>query len=371
MNEKRRSDYKRNKQINSEFFSEDKNILNENNINNLKLLQRKPSKNSKPLFINNQNHIESINIINNNINYKNIILHNMLSPRKKYTISGKSSSSRNKKNNIKIEKNILYDYSNNNKNMQLFGEKKQKGLNKNITFKFMLNSQQDQDNYNINNLNLNDKEMKYKLKIYEKNNIINKLKDELEYYKSYYHNNINNNNNNPLNNLNIIIPDNNTINITSTNKKKIFETENIRNKIKNIFSLNKNEKNINIRKNHENNYNTLNNIFYRSNSNTVKRKLKLGLHPSELNLENNNNENNILNNNKYNSIDAERNNTNINLKKNIKNKMHSIYSLNMNLTPNDSEDNKFNYVENFDKLKKRMNNLVNNLFDLINKQYKK
>ena len=302
----------------------------------------------------------------------------MLSPSKKYTISGKSSS-RNKKN-IKIEKNLLYDYTNNNKKMQIFGPKKQKSLNKNITFKFMLNPQEQENNYNannINNLNLNDKEMKYKLKIYEKNNIINKLKDELEYYKNYYHNM---NNNNQTNNLNIIIPDDNTNTINTTHniskKNKIFETENMRNKIKNIFRVQKND-NGNLRNNNENNHNTLSNVFYRSNSNTIKRKLKLGLHPSELNLEinNDNNINNNYNNNyKYNSIEAERNNTNFNLKKNIKNKKHSIYSLNINILPSENKDNKnieFNYVENFEKLKKRMNNLVNNLFDLINKQYQK
>ena len=379
MNEKRSNDYKSNKQINLDFYQDDK--INDN-FNNLKTLQKNPSKNSKPLFINNQNHIESINIINNNINYKNIILHNMLSPSKKYTISGKSSS-RNKKN-IKIEKNLLYDYTNNNKKMQIFGPKKQKSLNKNITFKFMLNPQEQENNYNpnninnLNNLNLNDKEMKYKLKIYEKNNIINKLKDELDYYKNYYHNM--NNNNNQTNNLNIIIPDDNSNTINTTHniskKNKIFETENMRNKIKNIFRVQKNENN-NLRNNNENNHNTLSNVFYRSNSNTIKRKLKLGLHPSELNLEinNDNNINNNYNNNyKYNSIEAERNNTNFNLKKNIKNKKHSIYSLNINILPNENKDNKnaeFNYVENFEKLKKRMNNLVNNLFDLINKQYKK
>lgn len=375
MNEKRSNDYKSNKQINLDFYQDDK--INDN-FNNLKTLQKNPSKNSKPFFINNQNHIESINIINNNINYKNIILHNMLSPSKKYTISGKSSS-RNKKN-IKIEKNLLYDYTNNNKKMQIFGPKKQKSLNKNITFKFMLNPQEQENNYNannINNLNLNDKEMKYKLKIYEKNNIINKLKDELEYYKNYYHNM---NNNNQTNNLNIIIPDDNTNTINTTHniskKNKIFETENMRNKIKNIFRVQKND-NGNLRNNNENNHNTLSNVFYRSNSNTIKRKLKLGLHPSELNLEinNDNNINNNYNNNyKYNSIEAERNNTNFNLKKNIKNKKHSIYSLNINILPNENKDNKnveFNYVENFEKLKKRMNNLVNNLFDLINKQYQK
>ena len=38
---------------------------------------------------------------------------------------------------------------------------------------------------------------------------------------------------------------------------------------------------------------------------------------------------------------------------------------------NDNTDIKFNYRENFEKMKKRMNNLINNLFDLIEIQNKK
>ena len=164
------------KNLNKEKYKDNNDI----NLNNFKTLNKNPSKNSKALFINNQNHIESINIINNNINYKNIILQNLPNPTKHYI--GKDSS-RNK--NIKLEKNILFDYNNNNlnNNFQTIINKKQKSLNKNNTFKLVFNPSE-QNNYNIN---LNDNEMKYKLKLYEKNNIINKLKDELEYYKSYYH----------------------------------------------------------------------------------------------------------------------------------------------------------------------------------------
>ena len=166
---------------------------------------------------------------------------------------------------------------------------------------------------------------------------------------------------------------------------------------------------------------TLNNLFYRSNSNTVHkngRKLKLGYPQSDLNLE--------INNINYNSIEAKRNYNN-----SINNKRHIIYSLNMlnSQTASDNElDNQynkngmsmednsikkfinntnylknitsspislcksgfnnnfieennpitsvmkngkcevFNYKENFENIKKRMNNLVENLFDLIDKQ---
>ena len=393
------------KNLNKEKYKEN----NELNLNNFKTLNKNPSKNSKALFINNQNHIESINIINNNINYKNIIFQNLPTSNRLYI--GKDSS-RNK--NIKLEKNILYDYNNNiNNNFQTIINKKQKSLNKNNAFGLVFNPSE-QDNYN---LNLNDNEMKYKIKLYEKNNIINKLKDELEYYKSYYHS-VN------QNNKNIGMPNHNTINIAdemnnnnrlifgSGEKNKILKTENLRNKIKNIFSSRKNDikyfgKNNNINNlkiNIENDSETLNdskinkeseitiqnksinknkknfllsnntfkpnnnsenitiptnNIFNRSNSNTIKRKLKLGLHLSELNLDND----------KYNSIEANRNHASY-----IKNKKNIIQSLNKNLilrSFNGRENDliKFNYVMKFENLKRRMNNLVTNLFDLIEKKF--
>ena len=405
MNTKTFSNSKKNKKLSQEFFKENKNI----NINNIKNLNKKQNKNPKALFINNDNHIESINIINNNINYKNIILQNLPTPNKKYTINTRKDSSRNKKN-IKIERNVLFDYNSIN-NAQAKENKRQKSLNKNSTLKLMLN-QMEQDNYN---LNLNDFTVRYKLKLYEKNNIINKLKDELEYYKNYYHSM------NPTNAKNTITPNHNTINATDNfysinrlthgleEKNKIIKTENIRNKIKNIFTLRKNDikdfrsdhniklnlekieainypkmhkdsaltlqnksesKSINklimsndmlkLNKKTENNSNIPNNVFNRSNSNTIKRKIKIGLHLSELNLDDN----------KYNSIEANRNHVLY-----IRNKKNYIHSLNKNLfmkgiyeKDNENENNKFNYIEKFENLKKRMNNLVSNLFDLLEKK---
>ena len=404
MNTKTFSNSKKNKKLSQEFFKENKNI----NINNIKNLNKKQNKNSKALFINNDNHIESINIINNNINYKNIILQNLPTPNKKYTINTRKDSSRNKKN-IKIERNVLFDYNSIN-NAQAKENKRQKSLNKNSTLKLMLN-QMEQDNYN---LNLNDFTVRYKLKLYEKNNIINKLKDELEYYKNYYHSM------NPTNAKNTITPNHNTINATDNfysinrlthgleEKNKIIKTENMRNKIKNIFTLRKNDikdfrnehniklnlekietinypkmlkdsaltlqnksenKNVNklvlsndmfkLNKKTENNSNIPNNVFNRSNSNTIKRKIKIGLHLSELNLDDN----------KYSSIEANRNHVIF-----IRNKKNYIHSLNKNLImkgiyerENENENPKFNYIEKFEDLKKRMNNLVTNLFDLLEK----
>ena len=477
---------------------------------NIKILQKKLNvqydKNAKPLFIGNQNHnhIESINILNNNKNYKNIILNNMLTPNKKLLINEKLSTKNIKKIN---ERNILFDNGNvnGNKNFKTLGQNKQKSLNKNSALKLFLNNQEQE--------NPNDIEMKYKLILFEKNNLINKLKNEVEYYKNYYHNiNMNMNIILPNNNSNTIEANRNTgISLAVNDKKNIgIDGENIRNRIKNIFSLPKKEikfdnnhllqhnineyntiktfvKKINndtINNNNNVNYNnsettkeyasqiknnfntiennsssnnnkmnnnklllsndslkndivlhknsnennigntkTLNNVFYRSNSNTIQkkgRKLKLGLQPSELTLD--------INNNNFNSIEANRNYNNT-----IKNKKHIIYSLNMlnsktgsdndidtnnnsnKLTIDDNsinrfgknkiyfnnisnspsslykdiankntiDDNsgsliakndnneKFDYKENYEKLKQKMNNLVNNLFELIEIQNKK
>ena len=402
MNGKSNSGIKRNNNINLDIFKENKNI----SLNKIKSLTKNPSKKPKAFFINNQNHIESINIINNNINYKNIILQNLPSTQnKQYTISGKDSS-RNKKT-VKIEKNILFNNNNINNNFQTIVNKKPKSLNKNGTLRLMINSLED-ENYNIN-----DNELKYKLKLYEKNNIINKLKDELEYYKSYYHNM------NQNNTKKVIIPNFNTINAihndklgyTIEEKNKIIKTEDMRNKIKNIFNIGKNNtkffnkgniNNLHINlenenetinnsrikkegiytiqnksgnkkrnklvisndklklniKSENNSSDTTSNVFYRSNSNTIKRKTGF----NELNIDND----------KYNSIEVNRNNGSY--MNYIRNKKEFISSLNRNIIlrgihENENDDIKFNYIEKFEGLKKRMNDLMTNLFDLLKNKF--
>ena len=400
MNGKSNSGIKRNNNINLDIFKENKNI----DLNKIKSLTKNPSKKPKAFFINNQNHIESINIINNNINYKNIILQNLPSTQnKQYTISGKDSS-RNKKT-VKIEKNILFNNNNINNNFQTIVNKKPKSLNKNGTLRLMINSLED-ENYNIN-----DNELKYKLKLYEKNNIINKLKDELEYYKSYYHNM------NQNNTKKVIIPNFNTINAihndklgyTIEEKNKIIKTEDMRNKIKNIFNIGKNNtkffnkgniNNLHINlenenetinnsrikkegiytiqnksgnkkrnkliisndklklniKSENNSSDTTSNVFYRSNSNTIKRKTGF----NELNIDND----------KYNSIEVNRNNGSY--MNYIRNKKDFISSLNRNIILRgiyENDDIKFNYIEKFESLKKRMNDLMTNLFDLLKNKF--
>jgi len=476
MNETKSYSTKRNKTTKNESYKENKYANISENPINIKSLTKKP--NNKLLFINNQNHIDSIN---NNTNYKNIILKNMLTPNKKFIINGKSTS-RNKKD--KIDQNL--------KNIQ----NKQKSSNKNGTLKLILNNQE-QDGTNIisinNTNNLNEIENKYKLILQEKNSLINKLKNEVDYYKNYYHN---------INmNMNIILPNsnsNNTIEANSNNRvslginsKKNVEGENMRNRIKNIFSLPQKENKYNnsnhLLQNNINNYNTiktfvnrinsddninynnieatkdfvshiknnyntisndslninnntkikknnnqnnntmtLNNIIYRSNSNTYQKKglkLKLGLQPNEFTLDNNYNsleanrnynnsvknrdkeqigyslnlinsktgsDNELDNFNSMNndgiSIDNDRSRRfgykNKNYFNNISSSPTSLYREKMNkiiignnsvesIIKKDSSEVAFNYRENFDKLKIRMHNLIKNLFELIEIQNKK
>ena len=515
MNDAKNMSIRRSKNKNNDSVKESKHSNINEEILNIKSMPKK-SNFLKPHFKNNQNYIESINLRGNNFNYKNIILNNMLTPSKKQFLSDKSSS-RNK-NNIKLERNVLFDNSQVNKNFRTLGQNKQKSVNKNIGLKLIINNHES-EGMNINTNNTNDLEAKYKLMLNEKNNLINKLRNEVEYYKKYYHN---------INmNMNIILPNNsNTIEAHSINRaalslnndKKNIEGENIRSRIKNIFSMPKRDIKFNSNNNTSNNliqynindYNTikpfvnkinsdhninytnsegakdfvsqiknsfntisdntnmnsvekklllsndslkndmnlrinknldtktLNNIFYRSNSNIIQkkgRKLKLGFQQSELTLD-------INNNNNYNSIEANRNyNKNI-----MKNKKHIFYSLNMinsktgsdneiefntyqnkngmsnddiihgrsgydkylfnkilsspsslykdkgskilidtnnnsgeiiskidinNTINNTSNFTKFNYKENFDKLKQRMRSLVKNLFELIEMENKK
>ena len=515
MNDAKSMSIRRSKNKNNDSVKESKHSNINEEILNIKSMRKKTNF-LKPHLKNNQNYIESINLIGNNFNYKNIILNNMLTPSKKQFLSDKSSS-RNK-NNIKIERNVLFDNNQTNKNFRTLGQNKQKSVNKNIGLKLIINNHES-EGMSTNTNNTNDLEAKYKLMLNEKNNLINKLRNEVEYYKKYYHN---------INmNMNIILPNNsNTIEAHSINRaalglnndKKNIEGENIRSRIKNIFSMPKRDIKFNSNNNTSNNliqYNindyitikpfvnkinsdhninytnsegtkdfmsqiknnfntisdnsnmnsvekklllsndslkndmnlrinknmdtkTLNNIFYRSNSNTIQkkgRKLKLGFQQSELTLD-------INNNNNYNSIEANRNyNKNI-----MKNKKHIIYSLNMinsktgsdneiefntyqnkngmsnddiihgrsgydkylfnkilsspsslyknkgskilidtnnnsgeiiskndinNTINNTSNFTKFNYKENFDKLKQRMRTLVKNLFDLIEMENKK
>ena len=250
MNDAKSMSIRRAKNKNNESVKESKHSNINEEILNIKSMPKKTNF-LKPSFKNNQNYIESINLIGNNFNYKNIILNNMLTPSKKQFLSDKSSS-RNK-NNIKIERNVLLNNNQKNKNFRTLGQNKQKSVNKNIGLKLIINNHES-EGMSTNTNNSNDIETKYKLMLNEKNNLINNLRNEVEYYKKYYHS---------INmNMNIILPNNsNTIEAHSINRaalglnndKKNLEGENIRSRIKNIFSMPKREIKFNSKNNTSNN----------------------------------------------------------------------------------------------------------------------
>ena len=361
----------------------------------------KQEKKDKALLYNNQNNFNAINIINNN--YNNIIINNKLTPNKKLMIEDKTFSV-NKKN---------YKIMNN-------GENKQKVLIKNS---------HDEEN---------DLEYKYKLILNEKNNLINKLRSEVNHYKNQNKNQLHSPQHGGSNRNNI-------------------EFDDIRNRMRNIFSLQKKD----THNGYINGYNTIktyvgkpiskskNNIKYNKvetsnnfmpqinspnsiNLNSIdnhgiyqynnkllfnyslKNNMKLNKNKLTLDINNNNNYNSIetdrnykftlrspkliysnknnffeLNNNSnnynynYNAITFE---DNMETKPSFKNIKSSKYCFNSIATSpfylkkgviNDKmgEDNSnevasssFNYKEKNDNLKKRMYNLIENLFELIEKQ---
>ena len=372
MNDSRNKSLKRNK-----------NRSIENKIN-MKSSSKKGNyfKNQNPMFLNNKSSIKLIDFLNNNnTNYKNIILNNMISPNKAKKILFSNKSTSKDKINLKLKSNILFNHD------------KSPSIYKNQNLKTTINNQE---------IEAYDMETRYKLIITEKNNLINKLKNEVEYYKNYYRN---------INmNMNIILPNNNTI--ETSNKRKYNDSARTKSKSKDFFTLLNTDKNleknhllqdfnrlktyvdnINFQKKYSNDetsdkklilsndaLNRSNNIFYRSNSNKnskVGRKIKLGLMPSELNLN-------------YNSIDANKNYKipvkTSNLVRTHKesddsdNRMkNDCYSNNISFSPSNiinkeslyKTENKFDYKDNLEKLKNRMNNLVHGLFNIIEMQNKK
>ena len=229
----------------------------------------------KPTILNNQNNIKSINIINNN--YNNIIINNKLTPNKKLLLNDKTFSI-NKKN-YKI----------------LTLGNKQKNLNKGTALKLVLDNQEQE----------NDFDYKYKLIINEKNNLINKLKDEVEYYK------------NRKLTQSPIITNNNSADNELKNKKNM-EIKNLRNKIQNIFSHHKKEiklDNNNLLNYNINDYHTIKTYAGKSNNS---------------NKNNNNSSNNVgISSNNYIPQIFQNNPSNANVNNNYKynNKLMFNYSL--------------------------------------------
>ncbi len=179
--------------------------INTKNNNNTK------DKIDKQALINNNN-IKSINIINNN--YNNIIINNKLTPNKKLILKDKT-------------------FSINKKNYKILTLGNKPNL-KNEVIKLTMNNQEQE----------NDLKLKYKLIIDEKNNLINKLRNEIDYYK------------NKNQEYNPKLNDSNSIYSLFKNNQKL---ETVRNKIQEIYSQQK-EKEIKLDNNLINNINEYNNI---------------------------------------------------------------------------------------------------------------
>jgi len=413
--------------INQDLFKAKSNQKNSNTTNRLTLY-------------NNPSNIKSINIINNN--YNNIIINNKLTPNKKIMIEDKT-------------------FSLNKKNYKFLTLKNRN----NEPLKLIINNKEP----NCDNCDI---KYRYKLMLNEKNNLIKKLKNENDIFK------YKNEEQYPSLATTVTIKKNKSPEFRNI---KDVELQNVRNKMKNIFSLQKKEtnfdkKNILLNHNNINNinaYTTIKTYASKSNNNYQNKNIKntsfnsnenihnINIIPPmqnksiDLNSINNNiklntklminrslkndlnmNKNKIFFdiNNNYNSIETDRNykfivknpkliyninsinningnnelnnynnscNYNLNtneiiserrpLFKNLKNNRHYLnkltsplslknqfinkriidsnidsYTLNNNSCENSSSH--FNYKENYENLKKRMTNLIDNLFKIIETQ---
>lgn len=423
--------------------SENKNIYEEA-MNQGSFKAKSNQKNSNTTnrltLYNNPSNIKSINIINNN--YNNIIINNKLTPNKKIMIEDKT-------------------FSLNKKNYKFLTLKNRN----NEPLKLIINNKEP----NCDNCDI---KYRYKLMLNEKNSLIKKLKNENDIFK------YKNEEQYPSLATTVTIKKNKSPEFRNI---KDVELQNVRNKMKNIFSLQKKEtnfdkKNILLNHNNINNinaYTTIKTYASKSNNNYQNKNAKntsfnnneiihnINIIPPmqnksiDLNSINNNiklntklminrslkndlnmNKNKIFFdiNNNYNSIETERNykfivknpkliyninsinsingnnelnnynnscNYNLNtneiiserrpLFKNLKNNRHYLnkltsplslknqfinkriidsnidsYTLNNNSCENSSSH--FNYKENYENLKKRMTNLLDNLFKIIETQ---
>ena len=424
--------------------SENKNIYEEainQGLFKAKSNQKNNNANNRLTLYNNPNNINSINIINNN--YNNIIINNKLTPNKKILIEDRT-------------------FSLNKKNYKFLSL----GKRNNEPLKLIINNKEPK-------YDKGDIKYRYKLMLNEKNSLIKKLKNENDLFK---HKNEE------------LYPNFVTTVTLKKNKSPEFrnikdvELQNIRNKMKSIFTLQKKEANFdkknllshNYNNNNINAYNTIKTYASKSNNNYQNKNIENTSFNNNENIHNINiilpmqnksidlnsiNSNNKLNtklmfnhslkndlnlnknkksfdiNNNYNSIETDRNykfvvkspkliyninsinkiNGNINLNnynnscnynfntnedirekrplfKNVKNNRHNLNKL---ITPislknqfynkriidstfdsntfnnNNSCENSssgFNYKENYENLKKRMTNLIDNLFKIIETQ---
>ena len=231
------------KNNNKKYYQNNKNIYNEDFYS--KESKKKSytyDKNNKSLI--NKNRIGKFNILSTNTNYKNNNLINMLTPNKKIikTSTSCNKNINNSNRNYFSEMVNQKNYNNSlNKNKQKSLKKKKKEIKLTLS---------DIEQENINNIHT-----KYNLIFYEKNKIINNLKNELNYYKNIL------GNGNQIQTKNNTIETNNNISLMANRNK-----DNKREKIKNIFSPTNKDKN-NIVKYKFNKYNNLQTFMGKINNN--------------------------------------------------------------------------------------------------------
>jgi hypothetical protein len=389
---------------------------------------------------NNPNNIKSINIINNN--YNNIIINNKLTPNKKVLIEDKTLSI-NKKNykflslgnrnneplkliinnkepkydkcDIKYRYKLMLNEKNNlikklKNEDDLFKHKNEEQYPKFVTTVTIKKNKspefrniKDDELQNIRNkmksiFTLQKKEANFDknnlLSHYYNNNNINAY-TTIKTYASKSNNNYQNknikntsfNNNENIHNINIILPmQNKSIDLNSINSNNKLNPKLLFNhSLKNDLNLNKNKISFDI----NNNYNSIEN----------DRNYKFTVKSPKL-IYNINSINKIIGNNALNNYNNSCNynfNTNEDIReirpifKNVKNNRHYLnklttpislknqffnkrkidsnfdsYTFNNNSCENSSSG--FNYKENYENLKKRMTNLIDNLFKIIETQ---
>ena len=338
MNDKMNSNYSFNKHRiqtpKENIFPIKTNIISDKKAKSTKKFNINDKKNNQILFNNN---INSINIINNN--YNNIYLET---------------------NKQRQNKNILLEEK---KNLGLltFGNGKEKSIKKNKGLKLIFNnSNREKDKFNEN---------KYQY-------IIDRLKYEIDYYKNKSKGKSNNvMTNSPKSyrkkgpNKNLFLASNkyNTIKAynsntsTETNRKNKNPLSNTFNsKLTSDFSY-KNNLKLNTNINNDININQV----IKSNSNNL---ITIN---SNRNKRQKNNSDDIIYESDFNGSDKSSYTNVHNYKLHLKSKMTSPLSLkknviNINHIFKGNDDS--NYRDKFDKLKNRMNNLIGNLFDIIELQ---
>ena len=419
--------------------SENKNIYEESANQGLfkaKSNQKNSSTINRLALYNNPSNIKSINIINNN--YNNIIINNKLTPNKKIMIEDKTFSI-NKKNykflTLKSKNNEPLKLMINSKEPKcdncdikyryklMLNEKNsliKKLKNENDLFKYKIEEQypslattvtikknkspefrniKDEQLQNIRNkmkniFSIQKKETKFDKNILLNNNNINAyttIKTYASKSNNHYQNkNINNtsfSNNENIYNINIIPPmENKSIDLNSINNNYKLNTKLMFNhSLKNDLNLNNNKLSLDIK----NNYNSIETdrnyklivkspkLIYNINSiNNIKVNSELNNYNNSCNYNLNTNEDirekrplfkNLKNNRHYlNKLTSPLSLKNQFINKRIIDSNIDSYTYNNNSCENSSS--RFNYKENYENLKKRMTNLIDNLFKIIETQ---